>query len=339
MAVLWTDIIEPDELTGYVRAAQEDYEQAQGTLARYLPNRNVDGISVRFRKGRSGLIPEASYRAYDAAPRPGKNQSGKRVTLELPALTEELVVGEYDQLRTRGASDEAVRRDILSTAVRATRAIANRAERLRGIVINTGIATIPELGAADDFGRPADHNVLAGALWTDPDVDRIAFLEQLLDTYSTNTGAEPGVMLMTRRVYRALASGNQFRTLLVGGGSRPATEEQVRATLSGAGLPEIEIFNRRTFSGRVLDERKLFFLPAPVDPDDWEGTELGSTFWGQTLTSTHEDYNLAEAEQPGIVAGAYRGTKPPMIAEVVADSINLPVLANADLSLAAQVLN
>ncbi|WP_114587747.1 major capsid protein [Microbacterium arborescens] len=335
---LWTDIIDPAELTGYVRAAQEDYEAAQGTLARYLPNREVPDIVVRFRAGANGLVAEASYRAYDAEPLPGKQPGGKRVILELPALSETIVVSEYDQLRTRGASDDTLRRSILNTARQVVRAISDRAERLRGIVINTGVATIPEIGAADSFGRSANHDVTATSLWADPDADRIEFLEGLIDTYSETNGAEPGRLVMTRRVYRALAAGTQFRTSLVGGGSRPATEEQVRAVISGAGLPEIEIFNRRTASGRVLDDRKLFLLPEPVEPTDWQGTQLGATFWGQTLTSTAEEYGIEESEQPGIVAGVYRGEKPPMIAEVVGDSINLPVLANANLSLAATVL-
>ncbi len=43
-------------------------------------------------------------------------------------------------------------------------------------------------------------------------------------------------------------------------------------------------------------------------------------------------------EQPGLVTGVWRNPKPPMIAEVIADAIALPVLANANLSLAAKVL-
>ena len=38
------------------------------------------------------------------------------------------------------------------------------------------------------------------------------------------------------------------------------------------------------------------------------------------------------------MVGVYRGEKPPMIAEVVGDAIALPVLANANLSLAMKVL-
>ncbi|WP_345750105.1 major capsid protein [Microbacterium rhizophilus] len=335
---LWTDIIDPAELTGYVREAQEDYERNQGTLARWLPNREVPDIVVRFRKGQNGLVAEATYRAYDAEPEIGKQPTGQRIVLELPALSQNIPVSEYDQLRTRNASDDTLRRSILNTARQVVRAISDRAERLRGIVINTGVATIPEIGAADSFGRSASHDVNAPSLWTTASVDRIGFLEDIMDVYESTNGTSPGALVMTRRVFRALAAGDQFRTLFAGG-SRPATEQQVRDVITGAGLPDIHIFNRRTSAGRVLDDNKLFLLPEPVEPDDWQATELGATFWGQTLTSTDERYGLEESEQPGIVAGVYRGEKPPMIAEVVGDSINLPVLANANLSLAATVLS
>ena len=79
-------------------------------------------------------------------------------------------------------------------------------------------------------------------------------------------------------------------------------------------------------------------LPAPVSPDAVDSTDLGATVWGRTLTSTEADWGIEDVEQPGIVAGVYRNPKPPMIAEVISDAIGLPVLANANLSMAATVL-
>lgn len=336
---LWTDLIEPATLTGYARRSLEEYEAEKGTLARFLPNREVADTVVRFVSGSKGLVEEARFRAYDAEIEVGKGVPGKRTILELPAVGQNIPVSEYEQLRTRSNStDEAVEKSILTTTGRVVRAVADRVERLRGIVINTGVATIPELAAADNFGRSAGHNVTAPTLWTDPDADRLAFLEAITDTYRESNGVEPGAIVVTNRVFRALAGGTQFRVQLLGGASRPSTEADVRGIITGAGLPDIIRYDRRTSSGRVLDDTKLFLLPAPVETDDWEGTELGATFWGQTLTSTDERYGIEETEQPGIVAGVYRGDKPPMIAEVISDAISLPVLANADLSLAAKVL-
>jgi len=335
---LWTDLIDPATLTGYARRSLEEYEAERGTLARFLPNREVADTVVRFVSGRKGLVEEARFRAFDAEPEIGKGEPGKRTILELAALGQNIPVSEYEQLRTRNSTDDALERSILRTTDRVVRAVADRIERLRGIVINTGIATIPELATADSFGRSVTHDVTAPTLWSDPDADRLAFLEAIVDVYRETNGAEPGAILLTNRVFRALAAGEQFRTQLVNGASRPATEADIRGVVTGAGLPDIVRYDRRTSAGKVLDDSKLFLLPAPVETNDSDGTELGATFWGQTLTSTDERFGIEESEQPGIVAGVYRGEKPPMIAEVISDAIALPVLANADLSLAAKVL-
>lgn len=336
---LWTDVIDPATLTGYARRSLEEYEQAKGTLARWLPNREVADIVVRFVAGQSGLVEEARYRAFDAEIEVGKGEPKKRTVLELPAVGQDIPITEYDQLRNRNAPDEAVERSILSTTRRVVRAVSDRVERLRGVVLGTGVATIPEIGAADSFGRSSSHDVTAGTLWTASNVDRLAYLETLRQQYIADTGEEPGALLMSSRVFAALAGGDQFRTQLVNGASRPAVESDVRGVVEGAGLPPIVKYDRRTASGKVLDDSKLFLLPAPVETTDWEGTELGATFWGQTLESTDERYGIEDSEQPGIVAGVYRGEKPPLIAEVIASAIAMPVLANADLSLAAKVLS
>src|SRR5213595_1144355 len=100
--MLWTDIIDPATLSGYARASLADYEASRGTLARWLPNREVADIVVRFVAGSSGLIDVASFRAFYAEPEIGKGPGGKRVTIELPALGQDIPVSEYNQLRMRG---------------------------------------------------------------------------------------------------------------------------------------------------------------------------------------------------------------------------------------------
>lgn len=342
--ILWTDIIDPATLTGYVRTSLEEYEARRGTLARFLPNREVADINVRFQVGQNGLVPIAKFRAYDAEPEIGKQGEGKRVTLELPAIGQNIPVSEYQQLRMRNASDDAMLREILRTSDRVVRAVADAIERLRGTVLNTGKATINQdnFKSDDDFGRPAEHSVTAGSLWNTGGVSRLADLEAWTDTYRETTGEEPGAIVGSTRVFRALAAGDEFQTQLLNGASRPATEADVQAIIDGAGLPPFIRYDRRvaTESGnvRVLPDDKLLLLPAPVDPNDEGGSELGGTFWGQTLTSSELDWDIADSEQPGIVAGVYRNPKPPVVAQVVSDAIALPVLANAALSLSAKVL-
>ena len=331
---LWTDLIDPATLTGYVRASLQAYEEAKGSLSRWLPNVLVNDINVRFIQGPNGLVAEARFRAYDAEPEIGKLDGGKRVTLELPALSLTIPVSEYDQLRNRRAPDVDVKRAILDTADIIARGISDRMERLRGTVLRTGKATVNQDNYLmdEDFGRDPALNVTATTLWTTAAVDRLGQMQDYFDLYrSKNNGEAPGTILAPQRAFRALQSGSQLATALVGGGSRPASVAEVHNTVEGAGFPAITIYDRSTSGGRVLPDDTILLLPAQGQ------SALGATFWGATLTSTDPDYQLAGRE-PGVVTGVYRGEKPPMIAEVIGDAIGMPVLANANLSMAIKVL-
>jgi hypothetical protein len=301
-------------------------------------------------QGSAGLVPIANFRAFDAEPTIGKPPTGQRVTLELPALGQEIPVSEYAQLRQRNASDDAILNSIYTTTDRVVRAVSDAIERLRGIVLATGKATINTTNfgsdstflSDDDFGRAAGHTVTAASAWSTASVSRLTDLTGWSDTYEDANGEKPGCMLMSTRVFRAMAAGNEFQTQLINGGARPATQTEAAAIVDGAGLPPIVVYNRRVningSSTKVLPDDRLLLLPEPVATDDWEGTELGATFWGQTLTSTDAAYGIEDTEQPGIVAGVYRNEKPPMIAQVISDAIGLPVLGNANLSFSADVL-
>lgn len=342
---LWTDIIDPAELTGYARASLADYEARKGTLARWLPNRDVADIVVRFVAGQSGLVETNDvFRAYDAEPVVGKAVGGKRVTLELPALGRVIPVSEYNQLRARNSapSDESILRTILNTTDTAVRAVSDAIERLRGTVLVTGKATVTGF-MDDDFGRSVGHTVTAGTVWSNTSADVLGDITTWADTYRASNGVDPGTMLISTAILRAMAAQPEFATQLVNGASRPATIEDVRGVV-GSALPntEIVVYDRNVLAGgssaRVVASDKLLFLPPAVETDAWQETELGATFWGQTLSSSESDWGIEDVEQPGLVAGVYRHETPPMIAEVHSDAIALPVLANADLSFAADVL-
>lgn len=344
--MLWTDIIDPADLTGYARASLADYERTQGSLAVYLPNREVADVVARFVKGRTGLVDVAKFRAYDAEPEIGKRRSGSRVTLELPALGQNIPVSEYEQLRARGGNvtDQQILNTILSTTDQVVRAVSDSIERMRGIVLATGKATINQdnFKTDDDFGRAAGHTVTAPALWSVSTTDAIGQIQGWVDTYVAENGTEPGSLLMSRRALRSLAKLDQFKTALIGGASRPASLSDVNDTVTAEGLPPIQVYNRQVsvdgVTTKVIADDLVMLLPAPVASDDWMGTELGATFWGRTLTSLDSDWNIESDEQPGVVAGVYRNPRPPMGVEVISDAIGLPVLANANLSFVADVL-
>ena len=113
---LWNDVITPAELTGYARASMADYELRRGTLARWLPNREIADIVARFFRGQTGLMDAANFRSYDAEPEIGRRPQARRVTIELPALGQNLPVSEYEQLRLRSGNVPAVKAVTSSTS-------------------------------------------------------------------------------------------------------------------------------------------------------------------------------------------------------------------------------
>lgn len=340
MAQLWTDIIDPATLTGYARESMSDLERAKGSLASYLPNRPVTDTVVRFTVGRNGLMEEAKFRAYDAEPEPGTGPSGKRKTIELPAIGQVVPVTEYNQLRGRSAPDDLVREMMLRTAEIVVTSVSDRLERLRGHVLVHGKAVIDQdnFQSEDDFERDPALSPTAATLWNEAGADPIGDLKLWRDLYEDENGVTPGSMILSREIMTALSNAEQFQVTMAGGGSRPATEADVQAILGANGLPPVVVFTRRTYSGPVIPKDRLLMLPAPVESDNWQGSALGSTFWGQTLTSEDPAWGIAPIERAGIVLGAYRNPKPPMIAEIISDAIGLPVLEDANLSLAAKVL-
>lgn len=343
---LWTDIVDPATLTGYARDTLANYEATRGTLARWLPNRTVPSINVRFVKGSTGLVDVAKFRAYDAEPEIGRRPAGQRVTIELPAISQNIPVGEYEQIRAQqgAVGDAQALVSIQNTTELTVRAIADRIEQLRGTVLSTGVATIAQdnFTSADDFGRPAGQAITAPALWSVAGTDRLGQLQTWTDLMVDANGEQPGSLLMSTRVFRALASGTQFQTQLLNGGARNATPDEARNVLSAAGLPPIELYDRRVsvdgVMTKALPDDRVFLLPAPTDVNNDGGTQLGATFWGRTLTATEPAWGIEDAAQPGIVSAVFRNDRPPMITEVISDAIGLPVLANAGLSFSAKVL-
>lgn len=336
---LWTDVIEPAELTGYARASLQAREDRNGTLEDFLPNTNVDDIYVKFTEGENGLQEAAEFRAFDAEPSIARQAQGRSHTIELPALGQKQPVSEYRALRMRNASDEMYRKHILKVTDQIVRAVADRMEMLRGTVLYEGKAIVDQRNFKinDDFGRPENHNVTAAALWTDPEVSRLDDLLLWQGVWADTNGNQPGTILLSSRAYNALRSGDEFMNRETG---RPLSNAQINALLVDEGLPTIRIYDRkiRPYGGsptRVTPDDSLLFLPtAGADGE----SELGATYWGTTLTATELNWGIADDEQAGIVAGVVKTDNVPVHAEVVTDAIGMPVLGNAALTFRAKVL-
>lgn len=338
--LLTTDYITPVELTGYVRAALADLEVNRFTLSRYLPSQTIDDLQFRFTKGGEGLAEAATFRAYDAESPIGKRPGLSRVTGELPPISRKIRLGEYDRLRQRRA-DTQIRTAILDDAERMVRGVAARVELARGEALYSGQLAIDENGvqATVDFGRDASHTVAPAILWTAANAVPLTDLMAWRDTYVATNGSEPGVIVTSRRVLALMMRNGEMRNLVFPGGSQQpdiVTQTAVTQVLNAFGLPPIELYDAQVSVGgatqRVIPDDRLLLLPAP---DGMDGDQLGATLWGTTAESLEPEYDLA-GDEPGIVAGPY-STKDPVAVWTKAAGVALPVLANPNLTFAADV--
>lgn len=346
---LWTDLIDPVEATGIARDEQYLIEQQRGgTLARFLPNVFVDSDHVKFYPGSTGLVDAARYRSFNAPPEIGKGQGVKASTIDLPSIARNEPVDELTQKELSRLSDDRIRKSIEAAIRRNVQAISMRQELSRGKAIDAGALVVDEdnFWINDVFGRDASLTVSAGAgnWWADSAVDRLTALSTWQEVYAgLNNGQAPGRMVFgSRAAYNAYAAGDQFKTFVGTSATRPPLQTEVAAYTTSAGLPDSEIYDRSvSVDGalvKVLNPKKVYFLPEPTDPNNEDGSVLGATYWGRTVSAGFASWGIQPDEQPGIVCGVFREEKVGSSIEVQGDSIGEPVLAGPNASMAIQVL-
>ena len=344
--MLWTDLMDPVEATGIARDEQYVIEQEKGgTLARFLPNVFVPSDHVAFYPDSNGLVDAAYYRAFNARPELGKGQGLSRKTIDLPSIARTEPIDEMTQKELARLSDDRIRKSIEAAIRRNVQAISMRQELTRGIALEQGKVLVDQDNflIADDFGRNTALNIQAASYWATGSVDRVSAVKSWCDIYATyNNGAQPGRIVMTDTSWAAYASGDQFATLLANGATRPALKAEIMALTESAGLPSIELYNRSVSvdgtATKILGVKKIYLLPEPVDPMSEEGSVLGATYWGQTVSSGFESWGIEPDEQPGIVCGVFKEESVGSSIEVQGDSIGEPVLANPNAVMVIQVL-
>ena len=341
LAKLWTDLIAPAELTGFARAAQEDVERQKATLARWLPNYSVPDVVVRTVVASDGNGALAQYRSFDAETPIGSGGTGERKVFDLLPLGLKERVSEYDQLRLRGGDATGlIQAGVEKAAARVANAVVDRLELARGQVIDSGTMTIKENGVVQTmpFGRPNGNTVTAATLWSDSAAKPLDNLIAWGDVYAAgNQGNQPGTIVTSRRVVAALQRNADIRGLVATTGGTPGivSIDALNAVLAAYGVPQIVVYDRKIRGSAVLPDNKLYLLPPAVDPNGQ--SELGATFYGQTLEAGEPDYGIPASEQPGLVVGAWK-TRDPIGVWVHSNAIAMPVLVNPVASMVATVL-
>lgn len=340
---LWTDVIDPVEATGIARVELEEWERQNGTLARYLPNVQTLGDTVEFWVDGDALVAPAKYRAFNSPPEIGGGGQGQKKVISLPAISRNEPIDEKTQRALKSLPDDRVKKSLVAAIKRNIWAVGDRNEATRGILFDTGdvVVSAGNFIINDLFNRDAAlKNVTVGAAgyWSDKTVDRLAQLNTYADLYaSKNMNQRPGAIVMSRAAWNAFASGNQFATQLIGGAQRPGLADEVRGFVASADLPMIDIYDRSTALGRILPANKIYFAPAPVDPNAEDPTRFGATYYGESLMADAEGFD-GTGDEPGAIVGVYKEDRIPFTVEAQIDAITMPVAHNPNAVYGVQVL-
>lgn len=326
---LWDEDLTPAELTATARGVIDAIEESDVTAA-LLPNETANDIRVEFDVNTSaGRRTEGTpLRSWDAESAIGGGDGAERRFAETLASSWKVRFSEYERLRRLNeTSPEAVSDAVQGRIREVVDVIVNRLRSLRSEALLTGGLSINERGVVQsvDFGRRPDFTVTASDPWDDDDADPIGDLETWSEAFAEENGIEPEVAVVGRRVLAAMFRSPGVAALFPQGTN--ITQGGVNTLLTERGLPALVVNSNR----RVLSQEHVLLAVPGSDA-------LGSTVWGPTAESYEEGYGLEGAERPGMAVGIYT-TKDPIVWWVHGAAAYLPVLKNANLSFAAQVLS
>lgn len=329
MGTYITDVITPEELTGYVRESQV----LQGpTLESVLPPREVSDIEFELTNIDSPLIQVARYRAWDTAPPVGKRPGFAVIRGEIGPMGLSLTLNEKELARLtklREKASDGSNQDIYDDALQTALACQVRYEQARADLLLDGKVTIDENGfkTEADFSVPGAHIVTAATLWSDTaNATPIINLKAWEATYrSNNGGANPDGWLVSSDIVGELAVNAQVKSLANEGGGVPGIvpEGRIGTVLRVAGVKAPLV----VFDGQIPDANGVVGPTLPVRKVIAFRRGMGETFFGTTPSAELLIARglIKRREAPGIVSFAVEDILPARVT-TTSEAVGLPVL-------------
>lgn len=344
--MLLYDLVDMQELQGFVRTFQAEIERDTFTLSRFLPNNNIDDIEYRVTRNRRQDQDAATIRAWDTeAPIAARRAAMERLMGELPPISRKIRLGEEERLRRRsierGGNTDGIVDAVYDDAGNMARAVTARVEMLRAEALLNAELDIDENGVVQtvDFDRDPELEVDAAGPFSDPTAEVVSELVAWLKVYQEiNDGARPGRILASDRILGGLLFNEQIRALAGTNEAAPQliSPNAVANVFQAYGIPPMEAIETHVrvngVRQRILPDNVLIFVPP-------NARDLGETLSGTTAEALElVGARQLEADQaPGLTAVVEK-TFDPVATWTKAAAISLPVLWDANLTMRATVI-
>lgn len=325
------DVVDPIELTGFVRELIDAQYNGEGSLERFLPAQFRTVTEYEFDTAARERPEVGRYRAFDVESGLQARPGFSKIRGSLLPISEKMLLSEADRTRlnvlTAGqARTSAMLRDLVfNDAERLTKSILARIEQARGQVLTTGTVTFnstEQVGGGIQTsinyndGASAVQTATAGVLWsTAASATPLVNMRSWMDTYADNNNDDqPVVGVTSRRVMSAAIATTEIKNLYsLPNGSTPSlvNEGQFSQALSIQSLPPlVEYRTRVTVAGtvtKVIPDNVIVFLPAS-DVDTF-----GETMFGVASDSLDlvEMAGLPIGTAPGLTGRAWKEIDPP----------------------------
>lgn len=319
----------------------EDRERNRFQLSAWFPAEFLDDMDYKYDIGTDrDYNDSAEFRAWDTTPSLGTRPGWKSESGELPVLSKEYLVTEFDQVKLRAAQRNQSFVDLLLPVIgkdvlRGRRAIERRFEFVRRDLLIDGEAQLRENGVQLDIttGRAASKSATAAVDWgTSATAECIEDERDMVDLQLDEEDMTPDQMveMMNTVTYRKWRDSVQVREFfdtvrVVPEGA--LNRERVNQIRRDAELPAIVINDSRGINPdtglveKIIPDDKVLFLPDP----DGEIESIGQTFYGVTPMALDPDVDIPLNEQPGALAYVARSIKPSNYSTVI-EALGVSVL-------------
>lgn len=322
------DIIDPVELTGFVRELVDAAYQGDGTLARFLPNVDRVALEWEFNYAERDRPEVARYRAFDVESGLGSRPGFSKVSGAIPPLSEKMLLSEADRTRlnlalaSNDTKSRYLRDLVFNDAERLVQRILARIEYARGTVLSTGTVTFTSEEALlttinYNDGASAIITNTASPLWTAGNVATatpIADMRDWLQDYAdSNLDDQPVIGLCSRATINNAMATDEVKAFFTQQGTSPSliTQSQFTQLLAVYGIPPLVEYRTQVkvagTTTRVLPDNKIVWLPAA----DVEG--FGETMFGvgSEALDLVEMGGMSIETAPGLTGRTWKTIDPP----------------------------
>ena len=321
-----TEIIDPYELTGFVRELVDAAYTGAGTLADYLPKVDRVATEWEFNYAARDRVEVARYRAFDAESGLGKRPGFSKVSGAIPPLSEKMLLSEADRTRLNTALASGDTRSrylkdlVFADAKRLTDMVLARVEYARGSVLSSGTVTFTSeegLLTTVDYndGASSIQTNTASPLWTvagsaTPIADMMDWMQDYQDA---NADDLPVVGLCSRATIAAAMATDEVKAFFTQQGTSPSliTKGEFTRLLEVYGIPPLVEFRTQVnvagVATRVLPANKIVWLPA-ANVDSFGETMFGV---GSEALDLVEMGGIDLSTAPGLTGRAWKGIDPP----------------------------